>query len=118
MSDFTPEHYIEITGVDLVTLIKKAYDLSSPQGMGFLHFKDEPMSDEEAKSQIREQGRYAVSMDYVAGRAVKFAVFREGDKLFIYNAWFDHRLHQLEKLLEAVGIKTSNDGERLSRLTT
>ena len=32
------ERTIDLTGVDLVALAKKAYELSVPQRMGFLHY--------------------------------------------------------------------------------
>lgn len=95
--------FIEITGCDLIALIKKAYALSSPQGMGFLHFKEGGMSDEEAK-RIIESPR-GVDMDYVHGRAVKFWVKKDGDRMFVRDRWFDHSDSQLKELLQSVGIE-------------
>ena len=56
---------IDITGVNMIELVKKAYDLSRPQGMGMMHFTPDPLTDEEAKSLIQENGE--VSLDYVGG---------------------------------------------------
>ena len=34
------DNMIEITGCDLSVFIKKVYELSAPQGLGFIHAKD------------------------------------------------------------------------------
>lgn len=96
---------IDITGVDLVALAKKAYDLSGPQGLGFLHFERGGLTDAEAQSTIdyfSSDMSMALDMDYVKGRACKLAVFRSGDKLFIDSPWYDHTDIQLFKLLKSV----------------
>lgn len=95
--------FIEITGCDLVALVKKAYALSVPQGMGFLHFKEGNMSDEDAKKII--ESPLGVDMDYVHGRAVKFWVKKEGNRLFVQDRWYDHSDDQLKELLQSVGIE-------------
>jgi hypothetical protein len=97
---------IEITGVDLIKFIQKAFELSSPQGMGHYSYKPGGLSDEQAKELIgKGNPAYAVSMDYVQGRAVKMHVWKDDDgRLSIDNAWFDHSDRQLIKLLEHVGI--------------
>lgn len=103
MSNFPPENYIEVTGISLVELVKKAYALSVPQGMGFVHFKDGDLSDDEAKTLIREDDtRCPVSLDYVRGRSVKFSVYREGDRLFIRKSWYDHSDAALQELVASV----------------
>lgn len=99
---------IEITGVDLVKFIKKVYDLSVPQGMGYLHFKEGPLSDDEAQALIDRKeygGHIKVSLDYVRGRACKMTVFKDGDRLWIPSRWFDHQDFHLNDLLEHCGIK-------------
>lgn len=97
---------IDITGVDLATFVKKAYDLSRPQGMGMMHHRPGPLSDEDAKT-ILDQGtqKIPVSMDYVRGRAVKMTVWKDDDgKLTIKDEWFDHSQRDLDELLKSVGI--------------
>ena len=94
---------IEITGCDFVKLVQTAYDLSQPRGLGILHYEEGPLSDEEAKKLIHD-GNTPVSMDYVKGRAVKMVVFREGEKLFIADPWFDHTPNQLRTLLSRIGV--------------
>jgi hypothetical protein len=96
---------IDVTKVDMVLFVKRVYELSRPQGMGFLHYTTDPLTDEEAKGLIQPSGR--VSMDYVKGRSCKMVVFVEGDKKFIRDTWYDHTESQLRQLLLDVGIVPS-----------
>ena len=89
---------IDVTGVDLVKFAQKVYELSVPQGLGFLHFTPKPLSDEEAKELICNG---ELDMDYVHGRACKMNV-RDNK---INDAWYDHTDDQLKELLDAFGIK-------------
>lgn len=101
---------IEVTGVNLVDLVKHVYDLSKPQGMGFLHYKPEPLTDDEAKSLIDTQDRTPISLDYVRGRACKFNVFKSEDgTLWINTNWYDHSDEQLKELLSRVGLAEKID---------
>lgn len=93
---------IDVTGVNVVELVKKAYDLSRPQGMGMMHFDPTPLTDIEAQSLIAKNN--TVNLDYVRGRACKFNVFNTDDKLSIRSPWFDHSDEQLVQLLAHVGI--------------
>lgn len=100
-------NHIEISEVDLVLLVKTAFDLSVPQGMGFLQAADEPLTDDEANeilASFKNDKFDAVSMDYVKGRAVKFHVIRSGDQLFIADTWYDHTDEQLKQLLITCGV--------------
>jgi hypothetical protein len=98
---------IDITGVDLVKFAQKVYELSSPQGLGFMHFTPEPLSDEEAKElvDLNKDSKYPLSMDYVYGRACKMTVFAEEGKLEIHDSWYDHTDKQFKDLLSEFGIK-------------
>ena len=98
--------YIDITGADLKEAAKIAYDLSVPAGLGYLHFKPEPLSDAEAQQLIdreRPDGHIALSMDYVHGRGCKFTVVRKEGRLYIYANWYDHSEYQTEELLKRLG---------------
>lgn len=98
---------IKVTGASLTELVKAAYDLSLPQGMGFAHYEPGPMSDERAQAIVGRHAadsRIAVSMDYVNGRAVKMTVFRTGGDLWIRKDWFDHSDMQLAELLDRIGV--------------
>lgn len=97
------ENMIEITGCDLVKLAQEAYNLSKPQGMGFLHFEEGGLSDKDAAALITEDRPIGpLRMDYVKGRACKLTVFRDGDKLYIPDSWYDHSQTHLETLLERI----------------
>ena len=97
------ENMIDVTEIGLVNLIKKAYLLSSPQGFGFLHYKDgdELTPDEVGKliTQSRGCSNIAVRLDYVKGRACKLRVFRVGERLYINNSWYDHSESDLIQLI-------------------
>lgn len=91
---------IKITGIDLVKFIQKVYELSSPQGMGIIHYEKGGLSEFDAKAILAgARGDIVVNMDYVKGRACKMTVFREGKDLFIRPEWYDHDHYQLEELL-------------------
>lgn len=96
---------IDVTGVDLVALAKKAYELSSPQGLGISHFTPEPLTDEEVRRLVERKKCYPLSMDYVKGRSIKLHVRREGDRLFVSESWYDHTKEQYRELLQSVGIE-------------
>ena len=92
---------IDITDVDPILVVKKAYELSSPQGLGFLHFDPAPLKDEDAALYVRNGEIWA---DYIKGRAVKLSSFRrEGGRIFISRYWKDHNDFQMGQLLSAIG---------------
>lgn len=98
---------INVTGCSLETLVRQAYNLSGPQGLGFLHYKDGSLADETVAS-IIERGKgdktCAVGMDYVNGRSCKFYVYRGDGGLWVKNNWYDHSTRDLEELLKSVGV--------------
>lgn len=97
---------INCTGVDLVKLAQEAYRLSSPQGLGFLHFTEEPLSEEEAKQYIQDTSYCVLDMDYVHGRAVKLTILKgENNTLNLKDSWYDHTDEQYKELLDSVGIE-------------
>jgi len=96
---------IDITGVDLVKFAQKVYELSVPQGMGFLHYTSEPLSEEEAKSLVQDNDRSVLDMDYIRGRACKMHVRKENGKLLIGDSWYDHTERIYDELLNSFDIK-------------
>lgn len=92
---------IDLTGVDLVKLIQAAYNLSAPQGLGLMQFTAAPLTEDEAKRFIRQNG--GVDADYINGRAVKLTVFSDNGRLWMRDSWYDHTDVQLRQLLAAVG---------------
>lgn len=100
---------IVISEDKLVELVKNAYDLSVPQGLGLIHFTPEPISDEEARAMINPSERIAVHMDYVAGRACKMTVFHEDGEYFIHSPWYDHTDDQLVSLLQRIDVEVPTE---------
>ncbi len=101
------KHMVEITGVDMIAFVKKVYDLSDPQGMGFIHYEGGELPDEIAQEIIDSgHSHIALRMDYVKGRSCKMTVFREDDgTLWINKDWYDHCEPQMEELLSSCGIQ-------------
>lgn len=96
---------IDVTNCGMRKLIAKAYELSVPQGLGFLHFTPRPLSDAEIDT-IISHGKgtnYPVSMDYVNGRSIKLHVMLKEGKLLIPDRWYDHSDPQLAELCDAIG---------------
>jgi hypothetical protein len=102
----------DITGTDLRKLVAAVYANSSPQGLGFLHFKEGQLAGDDV-DKLLSMGTYAtrsgrdgpiVSLDYVHGRACKFTVWRKGDRMLVGDRWFDHSPEQLQDLLQSDGV--------------
>jgi hypothetical protein len=97
---------INVTHCDLKKIIQEAYALSVPQGMGFMHFKPGPLSDEEVAgilSRYESHERIAVDMDYIKGRAVKMIVFKKDGGLYIHDNWYDHLADEYDDFLDRIG---------------
>ena len=99
---------IDITGINLIEFVRGVYRLSVPAGLGWLHFTEGELTDEEVKEILdiwKKDKQFALDMDYIKGRACKMTVFRkdrEEKKIFIYSPWYDHTDIQLKKLLKGV----------------
>ncbi len=99
---------INITGVNLIEFVKEVYRLSVPAGLGWLHFTEGELTDEEAKEILdvwKNDKQFALDMDYIKGRACKMTASRKdrgGKEIFIRSPWHDHTDIQLEKLLKAI----------------
>lgn len=103
------KHRVDITGVDLRKLLIAAFDVSVPRGMGFLHHREEPLSDAEAESVLsrnKPDSYVALNADYVRGRAVKLTVWRDRDTGSYYTRpyWFDHDQSKLAAILREAGV--------------
>ena len=97
---------IDVTDVDKIELIKKAYELSRPrarpQGLGMLHFSENPLGEEEARGWLRPDGTF--HLDYVKGRSCKLNLIKQNDRFYINTPWYDHTDEQLVQLFKHVGI--------------
>ena len=98
---------IDVTGINLVRFAQKVYELSSPQGLGFMHFTPQPLDEKVAQEMVdqwKKDNWSALSMDYVNGRACKMDVIRKDGKLFIHDSWYDHSDDKLKQLLAAFNV--------------
>lgn len=95
--------YLELHGVTARQLIQAAYAQSSPQGLGYLHFEDGPLSEADTDRLIEAQRTDKdIHLDYVNGRACKFYAVKRGEHWYILARWYDHSEHDVTKLLEAL----------------
>ncbi len=93
---------IEVTHCKLTDIAKAAYDLSEPVGLGFLHYKEGSLTDEEAEALVAANEYTPLSLDYVKGRCCKLTVWANGGRLYISDSWYDHTPEQLQTLLERI----------------
>lgn len=93
---------IEVPVKAIPELVKKAYELSKPIGMGFMHFREGGLSDEEVKNLIDWDDKTPVRMDYVLGRCCKFNIYKKGDKFEMRDTWYDHSDSDQDQMLEIV----------------
>lgn len=99
--------YIDITGANMVNLVKQAYAVSRPQGMGLMHYQPGGLTNDEARAIADAKG--GIHMDYVKGRAVKLSVVTFEGRQYIPNWWFDHTAEELIELLRAIGMPGKTD---------
>lgn len=71
-------------------VIAAVYDCSRPQGLGFLHYTPDPLSDEELDKLASNTELKNLSLDYVAGRACKFCLREIKGEYYFDKDWFDH----------------------------
>lgn len=113
------ESMIEITGCDLAALVRAVYSLSRQQGLGLFDGNGRGGISDEDVAKIIERGREdrmcAVSMDYWNGRSIKMTVYKDGDRLFINNRWYDHSDSELGALLESIGLSADAIGHSRER---
>jgi hypothetical protein len=95
--------------INMVELVKAVYDLSKPQGLGFLNFVDGGLTDEQAERFIdKERG---IDMDYVGGRACKFHMYKRDGQWCLPDSWYDHTDEQYDRLLRKFGINRETTPE-------
>jgi hypothetical protein len=96
---------IKLGKIDQVKFLQKAYELSKPQGLGFLHFEPGGLSDSEAQKFVKMcSDARGVNYDYVNGRSMKLHIDIENGESFIQDSWYDHTGSQLRELVASVGV--------------
>ena len=121
----TEDGMVEVPDENLDDFIRAAYDLSVPLGLGFFHFKDGSLPDEELefiKNNVREVRRNKeydpkqlipyIDMDYVKGRSIKMHIYINPTTLKKYirgdGKWYDHTEDQYLELLRRAGLTAVN----------
>jgi len=96
----------DVTDVDLRTLIKAAFDLSRPQGLGFLHHSPNGLTEAELDAIMSNADERGLSLDYVRGRSLKFHVNRDREtgRSYVRLDWYDHSRAATEQLMRDVGL--------------
>ena len=100
--------WIDITGVDLIELIKLTYDMSEPVAASMGDFTTDPLTDEEAKAMINYKAKNdtaVIDMDYVKGRCCKQDIFLKRGRISMPNPWYRHTDAQLQELLNKLGAR-------------
>lgn len=96
-------------------LVAVAYELSVPQGMGFMHFNPGPLDADTVSAIVAQTTSFGcrLSMDYVRGRAVKLSVLVAADgRLYIgADRWYDHSPEQLAELAKRLGLVAEDPPE-------
>ena len=109
---------IDVTNIDVRDIIRAAYDLSSPQGLGLLEWTAEPLGDAQVEELAAHARAHAgeLHLDYVNGRAVKLSIWpgercrREPGRSFMSidmagypYRWYRHEDEDAAELLARIG---------------
>jgi hypothetical protein len=108
--------------LNLVKFAQDAYELSTPQGMGFLHAKAGGLDEGEAQAiveRFKDDNHCALALDYVHGRACKMTVRKGEEGYELPDSWYDHTNAQYSDLLSRHGIeyKTEEKEKKASHYT-
>lgn len=102
MSYANDKSYVNVPVDKINDFVKKAFEISRPQGMGILHFSpNDTLSDEMIQSNLTNN-EVALSFDYLAGRAMKFRLFKEKGLYYFCERWFDHTEEDVLELLSVL----------------
>lgn len=99
---------------DFVKFVARCYELSKPQGLGYLHYQPGPLADNYAQAIVQKMERnpgshVALTMDYVLGRAVKMTIFvdKQTSRRYMHGktvGWYDHTPQDLQTLIDEFGL--------------
>lgn len=102
-----------VTKEQLPALVREAYALSVPQGMGFLHARPGGLDEETVTRAMAYVDEFnALDLDYLHGRAIKMWVRADkGTGHFAIDAdrWYDHSKQDLDELAKRVGLQEMQD---------
>lgn len=97
-----------IAGLNKTQLLAGLYNRAAPQGMGFLNFDKNPMTEEVAQEIISSSGR--LYFDYLKGRVMKIGLDKDEMETRLYNR--DNGANAAEEVVEAVRAGSSVDPEK------
>jgi len=111
MSRFA-EGFINVTNVDMRTFVTTVYDLSKPQGLGWMHAAAGAIGDDvlaeimgDFEAAKRAETLTVLRLDHVQGRSCKMTVWRDHDgQLYIVDGWYDHTPDQFAELLNRLSL--------------
>ncbi len=103
---------LEMGDINLHQFVRDVYELSVPQGLGWLHATSKPLSDEDVEEILgRGDDQIALRMDYVQGRSCKMTLFKENGTYQMNTPWYDHTDKQLQELLSRHEINSDSNTE-------
>jgi len=113
MSEDYSQGWIDLGNIDPKVFIRTVHELSSAQGMGFLHEKPGTLTDEEMQPWLEELAQErSTRLDYVRGRSCKMSLHEHEGHYFIREgSWYDHTDEELEKLLVKFGVSQKTETE-------
>lgn len=110
----------------LMLVVETAFAMSTPVGLGFLHYQpgsslpeeERKFFEERSKEEPRYEGQPIIHMDYVQGRQCKMGIFihpEDNNQILLNNSWYDHSDFQLAELLETVGVENGMNAIQKAR---
>ena len=73
---------VSIRGLSKAAVLAALYNASHPQGLGFLHYDEKPMTEAEAAQTIKERG---LSFDYLMGRVMKVDISKDSFDPWLFD---------------------------------
>lgn len=92
--------------------IRKAFELSKPQGMGWYQYDpSHTITDDEIDTWVQKNGDWRLALDYVKGRAVKLCIYYDDvvhQRPYIIDdgGWFDHSDADWKELLAVAEVQS------------
>jgi len=73
---------MDTLGLSPAQILAGLYNGARPQGMGFIHYTPEPMSEEEAQILLEDDPRRGDYFDYLKGRVMKVEISKLDPNLY------------------------------------
>ena len=77
---------ISLEGLNKAEVLAALYNASKPQGMGFIHYRSEDMTVEEAQGELNSRSDLPeIYFDYLYGRVMKANLTKDTFDPFLYD---------------------------------